>query len=67
MKLSTVAAFLLGFSRGITAYMLGLFAAIVTELIRGAIRARNTGEKCGVQPFPLIPYLSVGILTAYLL
>ena len=67
MKLSTAAAFLLGFSRGIIAYMLGLFAAIVTELIRGAVRARKTGEKCGVQPFPLIPYLSVGILTAYLL
>ena len=67
LKLSAAAAFLLGFSKGILAYMLGLFIAIVCELIRGAVRARKTGEKCGVQPFPLIPYLSVGILTASLL
>lgn len=67
MKLSTAATFLLGLSRGVIAYMLGLFIAIVSELIRGAVRAHKSGEKCAAQPFPLIPYLSVGILIGYIL
>lgn len=67
MKISTAAAFLLGLSRGVIAYMLGLFIAIVSELIRGAVRAHKSGEKCAAQPFPLIPYLSVGILIGYIL
>lgn len=67
LKVSAASAFLLGFARGIFAFMLGLFVAVVTQLILAAVRRRKTGERSAVQPFPLIPYLSVGILIGYIL
>lgn len=62
IKLSTAAAFLLGASRGLLALALGMILSIVIVPIRRKIKHQPNGTA-----FPLIPYLSVGILAAYIL
>ena len=60
IKLSSAAAFLLGAQRGLFALVVGLtLAVIVMPIIRKIQKLPKD------QPFPLIPFLSVGIVAGY--
>lgn len=60
IKLSSAAAFLLGAQRGLFALIVGLtLAVIVMPIIR---RIRKLPKD---QPFPLIPFISIGIIAGY--
>ena len=61
LKLSTATAFMLGFWKGTIGFCLGLFIAVVYQLIRDAVKHKNIKEA-----FPLLPYLSVGLMIGYL-
>lgn len=62
IKISTAAAFLLGAEKGILALIIGLSIAVIVMLI--ARKAKKTDKN---EPFPLVPFLSVGIMAAYLI
>ncbi len=62
IKLSTAAALLLGFFLGAIGYVAGLAFAILFTLIYNKIKHR-TNQKS----FPLIPFLSVGLMIGYLI
>ena len=62
IKLSTAAALLLGFFPGAIGYVVGLAFAILFTLIYNKIKHR-TNQKS----FPLIPFLSVGLMIGYLI
>ena len=62
IKLSTAAALLLGFYKGVIGFMLGLLIAVVAQLI---ITHRKKEQR--TQPFALLPYLSVGFIIGYLI
>lgn len=55
IKMSVACAFLLGIRKGILGLMLGLILAVICNIFK-------KNKKAG---FPLIPYLSVGFMTAY--
>lgn len=60
IKISSSAAFLLGAPNGLFTLIVGLtLAVIVMPIIR---RIRKLPKD---QPFPLIPFLSIGIITGY--
>lgn len=60
IKITSSAAFLLGAQRGLFALIVGLtLAVIVMPIIR---KIRNLPKD---QPFPLIPFLSIGIVAGY--
>ena len=62
IKITSSAAFLFGAQRGLFALIVGLtLAVIVMPIIR---KIRNLPKD---QPFPLIPFLSVGIVAGYFL
>ena len=60
IKLSSAAAFLLGAQRGLFAIIVGLVLAIIVMPIIKTIRKLSKD-----QPFPLIPFLSIGIIAGY--
>lgn len=60
IKLSSAAAFLLGAQRGLFALMIGLTLAVITMPIIRKIRKLPKD-----QPFPLIPFISIGIVAGY--
>lgn len=60
IKLSTAIAFLLGFPRGIIAYIAGLAIAVVYMLIYNKIKKR-----CAKKPFALVPFLSIGAMILF--
>ena len=60
IKLSSAAAFLLGAQRGLFALIVGLTLAVIAMPIIRKIRKLPKD-----QPFPLIPFLSVGIVAGY--
>ncbi len=62
IKVSTAAAFLLGFFPGTIGFMAGLLIAIVVQLIRSKIKKSKA-----VEAFPLLPYLSIGLMAGFLL
>ena len=62
IKLSTATVFLLGLWKGLLGLMLGMLIAIVAELIL----CRKNNKK-STEPFPLIPYLSVGFIIGYII
>ena len=62
IKISTASAFLLGAEKGILALIIGLSIAVIVMLI--ARKAKKTDKN---EPFPLVPFLSVGIMAAYLI
>jgi len=61
IKISTAASFLLGAEKGILALIIGLSLAVAVMLI---VRKVKKAEKNA--PFPLVPFLSIGIMAAYL-
>ena len=60
IKVSSSAAFLLGAQRGLFALIVGLTLAVIAMPIIRRIRKLQKD-----QPFPLIPFLSVGIIAGY--
>ena len=60
IKISSSAAFLLGAQRGLFALIVGLTLAVIAMPIIRKIRKLPKD-----QPFPLIPFLSVGIVARY--
>ena len=62
IKISTACAFLLGASRGLTAFIIGLTLFVVIVPILRKIRHEENGE-----PFPMVPFLAVGTIAAYLI
>ena len=62
IKLSAAGAFLLGWQKGLAALILGLtLSLIVVPIVR---RIRHEDNR---KAFPLVPFLAVGIMTAYLM
>lgn len=59
VKLSAACAFLLGFSKSIAGLVIGLFVSVIVNLIIQKQR------KLKNQPFPLVPYLSIGFMLMY--
>ena len=62
IKISTACAFLLGASRGLAAFIIGLTLFVVIMPILREVRHEKNGE-----PFPMVPFLSVGTIAAYLI
>ena len=62
IKLSSAAAFLLGASKGLFALIVGLTLSVITVPI-----VRKVKKLPKNQPFPLVPFLAVGIIAAYLI
>ena len=60
IKLSTAAALSLGFYGGAIGYMLGLLFAVLIQTIRNKIKKQSND-----QPFPLMPFLSAGLMIGY--
>ncbi len=60
IKISAASGFLLGASRGLAALVIGLVMSVIIVPITRKIRKLPNTE-----PYPLVPFLSVGILTAY--
>ena len=62
IKLSAAGAFLLGWQKGLAALILGLtLSLIVVPIVR---RIRHADNR---KAFALVPFLAVGIMTAYLI
>lgn len=62
IKISTACAFLLGTGRGLAAFIIGLTLFVVIVPILRKVRHEENGE-----PFPMVPFLSVGTIAAYLI
>ena len=60
IKISSSAAFLFGAQRGLFALIVGLTLAVVTMPILRRVRKLPKD-----QPFPLIPFISIGIIAGY--
>ena len=60
IKLSSAAAFLLGVQRGLFTLIVGLTLAVIAMPIIRKIRKLPKD-----QPFPLIPFISIGIVAGY--
>ena len=62
IKISTACAFLLGTGRGLAAFIIGLTLFVIVVPILRKVRHEENGE-----PFPMVPFLSVGTIAAYLI
>ena len=62
IKISTACAFLLGAKRGLAAFIIGLTLFVLIVPILRKIRHEENGE-----PFPMVPFLSVGTIAAFLI
>lgn len=62
IKLSTALTFLLGWQRGLSAYIVGLFLAIIVMCIVNKIR-KNKESKA----FALVPFLSVAAMAMFMI
>ena len=62
IKISTACAFLLGAGRGLAAFIIGLTLFVIVVPILRKIRHEENGES-----FPMVPFLSVGTIAAYLM
>ena len=60
IKLSTAAALSLGFYGGVIGYCIGLIFAITVQLLSNKAKKRSYDE-----PFPLLPFLSTGLMIGY--
>ena len=60
IKLSTASAFLLGAVRGVGGYLVGLLASVIFTLIYNKAKGRSNKDS-----YPLIPFLAVGVMTAF--
>ena len=62
IKLSAAGAFLLGWRRGLFALILGLALSVIVMPVVREIRHKDSRKA-----FPLVPFLAVGIMIAYLI
>ena len=62
IKISTAAALSLGFYGGVIGYMIGLAFGVIYQTIRNKVQNRSNQE-----PFPLLPFLSTGLMIGYLI
>ena len=62
IKISTACAFLLGAKRGLAAFIIGLTLFVVVVPIIRKVRHEENGN-----PFPMVPFLAVGTIAAYLI
>ena len=62
IKLSAAGAFLLGWRKGLFALILGLALSVIVMLTVRAVRHEKEDKA-----FALVPFLAVGIMTAYLI
>ena len=62
IKISTAAALSLGFYGGVIGYMIGLAFGVIYQTIRNRVQNRSNQE-----PFPLLPFLSTGLMIGYLI
>ena len=62
IKISTACAFFLGAGRGLAAFIIGLTLFVVVVPIIRRVRKLPKNE-----PFPMVPFLSVGTIAAYLI
>ena len=62
IKISSCSAFLLGVEKGVLALIIGLAIAVIVMTVMSKLKRRDKNE-----PFPLMPFLAVGILSAYLI
>ena len=62
IKISTACVFLLGAGKGLAAFIIGLTLFVVIVPILRKVRHEENGE-----PFPMVPFLSVGTIAAYLI
>lgn len=60
IKLSTAAALSLGFYGGVIGYLVGLVFAIVFQLLYNKFKKKSNQEA-----FPLLPFLSTGLMIGY--
>ena len=60
IKISTAAALSLGFYGGVIGYMIGLVFAIVFQIIYNKVKKQSNKEA-----FPLLPFLSTGLMIGY--
>ena len=60
IKLSTAAALSLGFYGGVIGYMIGLVFAIIFQTIYNKVKKQSNKEA-----FPLLPFLSTGLMIGY--
>ena len=59
VKICAACAFLLGFSKSVAGLIIGLIVSVIANLI---IQKQKKTKK---QPFPLVPYLSIGFMLMY--
>ena len=62
IKISTACAFLLGAGRGLAAFIIGLTLFVIVVPILRKVRHEENGE-----PFPMVPFLSLGTIAACLI
>lgn len=61
IKISTALAFLLGTGKGLFAVIFGLIIAVVTMLVLRKMKKLNKDD-----PYPIVPFLSIGAMLAFL-
>lgn len=67
LKISTVIAFLLGWERGIIAFVAGLIIAVVYMAIYNRVKNKKSHSKENTeQPFALIPFLSIAAMALFM-
>lgn len=62
LKISTALAFMLGAEKGIFALVFGMFFAVTVMTIYNKVKAKSQKEA-----FPLVPFLSIGAMLAYII
>ena len=62
LKISTAIAFMLGAGKGVFALIVGMLLAVIVMAIYNRVNAKDPKEA-----FPLVPFLSVGAMLAYII
>ena len=62
LKISTAIAFMLGAGKGVFALIVGMLLAVIVMAIYNKVNAKDQKEA-----FPLVPFLSIGAMLAYII
>ena len=62
LKISTAIAFMLGAGKGVFALIVGMLLAVIVMAIYNRVNAKDQKEA-----FPLVPFLSIGAMLAYII
>ena len=62
LKISTALAFMLGAGKGVFALIVGMLLAVIVMAIYNKVNAKDQKEA-----FPLVPFLSIGAMLAYII